>query len=416
MSAIERATIGVVLLSGEARNEAIDKLAVTDFVDPFCRIVWATITALLSEGAAVDEFTVHSRSGCDIARLVELMDLAVSPSAIGGYIAAIKRDAARRRAVQVATTLQAQLEAGGDVAEAADKAVQGLTEGVETESRLEAASVVLRRVWGKAEAVACGDAQPAGIGTGLHEVDRILGGLCPGRFIIVAGRPAMGKTALKSCWARAVVTAGKRALDCSLEMSSDENMLRIVSMVSGVPLRRIVDGTCTELEWRALTMAAKEISEYPLHMDDSSPLRLSNLHSKIVKVKPDVVFVDYLQLMSAGNSYSREQEVGELSRGLKQLAKRHRIPIVALSQLSRGLEKRPDKTPMLSDLRESGSIEQDADQVIFVHRPGYYDAAAPQDEAQIIVAKNRHGAQGIAWARWEAETVSFKEMYETWTL
>ena len=237
------------------------------------------------------------------------------------------------------------------------------------------------------------------VNTGYSMLDRILNGLRPGDMIVVAGRPGMGKSAFAINVARQVCKDGKRVALFSLEMSKDQIAQRFLAMESGVMADAIRSANLTEADWDELMKAANRLNKLPLFMDDTSGITLSEIRAKCRRLLPlDLIMIDYMQLMSSshGNkTTTREQEVSHISRNMKALAREFNCPVIAMSQLSRNPEGRTNKRPMLSDLRESGSIEQDADMVLMLYREDYYEEDS--DSANIVevnTAKNRNGSTG----------------------
>jgi len=240
-----------------------------------------------------------------------------------------------------------------------------------------------------------------GVPTGFIDLDRLLGGLQPSDFLIVAGRPGMGKTAL-------MLSAGKNAAQkykkhvaiFSLEMSNEQLVQRMIAQETGIDSQRLRDGKLKEEEWPLFTQAIEVLSDSVIFLDDTPALTPLQLRTKCrrlhMEFKLDLILVDYLQLMSSGmRSENRVQEVSYISRNMKVLARELNVPVVAAAQLSRAVEQRADKEPQLSDLRESGSLEQDADIVMFIHRPEMYDKdTVKQNIAQIKIAKHRNGPVG----------------------
>jgi len=237
-----------------------------------------------------------------------------------------------------------------------------------------------------------------GVPTGFSDLDRLLNGLHPGQLIIVAGRPGLGKSTVSMDFARnAAIRSNCASAIFSLEMSKIEMVMRLLSAEARVPLHVLRSGQLTDDDWSKLARRMGEISEAPIFVDDTPSMNLMEIRAKARRLKQrhnlKLLVVDYLQLMtSPKRTESRQQEVADLSRGLKLLAKEIECPVIAVSQLNRGPEQRTDKRPQLSDLRESGSIEQDADVVILLHRDDYYDKESPRaGEADFIVAKHRNG-------------------------
>ena len=244
-----------------------------------------------------------------------------------------------------------------------------------------------------------------GLASGYEDIDGLMGGLQDSDLIILASRPSMGKTALALSLARNVALGGKKAVGFfSLEMSATQLMLRLISAEAKVNAQRLRTGDLRRKQWEGVVKGAHVLGGAPIYIDDSPALSIMDLRARarLMKREHDIelLVVDYLQLMHAPKAESREREVSSISRGLKQLAKELDIPILALSQLNRSVEARSDKKPMLSDLRESGSIEQDSDVVLFIHRPEYYGFSNDEENrstegvAEVIISKQRNGPTG----------------------
>jgi replicative DNA helicase len=256
-----------------------------------------------------------------------------------------------------------------------------------------------------------------GVPTGFSDLDRLTNGLHPGQLIIVAGRPGLGKSTasldiMRSCSIR----HGLSSCIFSLEMSKTEIVMRLLSAEARVPLHNLRTGQMSDDDWTKLARSVGEVSEAPLFIDDSPNMTLMEIRAKARRLKQrhdlKLIMVDYMQLMSSPKkTESRQQEVSELSRGLKLMAKELEVPVIAVSQLNRGPEQRTDKRPQLSDLRESGSIEQDADMVILLHRDDYYEKESPRaGEADFIVAKHRNGPTDTITVAFQGHFSRFVDM------
>ena len=241
------------------------------------------------------------------------------------------------------------------------------------------------------------DGQMTGVPTGFAELDDLTNGLHGGQMIVVAARPAMGKSTLALDFARAsAIKNNQPTIFFSLEMGRSEIAMRLLSAEGAIPLQNMRKGTLDSRDWTTVAQTRGRINDAPLYIDDSPNMTLVEIRAKCRRLKQraglKMVVIDYLQLMTSGKRVeSRQQEVSEFSRALKLLAKELQVPVVALSQLNRGSEQRTDKRPQVSDLRESGSIEQDADMVILLHRDSVYDRETRPGEADLIVAKHRNG-------------------------
>lgn len=253
--------------------------------------------------------------------------------------------------------------------------------------------------------------------THYTSLDALLWGLRPGDLSIIAARPSMGKTSFAlNILIRAALQSRKSVAIFSLEMGAEQIVDRILALISGIPMSRITKGQMDEEDFNKLGEAMSKISDTHIYIDDRGGAAINEMKSKLRRLKVekgnlDLVVIDYLQLMSGGGSRfagNRVQEISEISRGLKELARELRIPIIALSQLSRAVEQRADRRPQLADLRESGAIEQDADSVLMLYREDYYDAYTDKkDIANIFVRKNRNGPTGEIELRWKKETMEF---------
>jgi replicative DNA helicase len=263
-----------------------------------------------------------------------------------------------------------------------------------------------------------------GLPTGFSDFDRMTAGLQPGQVMVLAARPGMGKTSwfvsalLHSC----VVGKGVAAL-FSLEMSKEELGFRFFASISRIEAKRLKTGALAKEEFRRLMTSAEQLGQARIHIDDTPALSVLDIRARCRRLKAkekqlDLIIVDYLQLMRGPKTQSsggnREQEISAISRGLKELAKELRVPIIACSQLSRNVESRTDKRPMLSDLRESGAIEQDADMVCFIYRDDYYNQDSDEKGvAEIIISKNRHGEPGTVKLAWMGQYTLFANLTDS---
>jgi replicative DNA helicase len=323
-------------------------------------------------------------------------------AANAAYYAAIVRDkAVLRRLVQASIRIaQMGYQGQGEVNDIVDQAQQALFEVTEgkTSEDYHPLSELFESTFDEMEAIEARGDSMAGIPTGFADLDDLTNGFQPGQMIIVAARPAMGKSTLALDFTRAAaIKHGLTSAIFSLEMGHSEIVMKLLSAEAGVELSRIRGGKLNEEDWQRLVAKTTQISQAPLFIDDSPNLTMMEIRAKARRLKEQhdlkLVVIDYMQLMSSGKQVeSRQLEVSEFSRQIKLLAKELSIPVIALSQLNRGPEQRTDKRPMMSDLRESGSLEQDADIVILLHREDVYDRESTRaGEADFIVAKHRNG-------------------------
>ncbi|WP_405116598.1 replicative DNA helicase [Micromonospora sp. NBC_01405] len=411
--AAEQCVLGGMLLSKDAIADVVEILKSHDFYRPVHATVFDAILDIYGRGEPADPITVAAAladSG-DLARIggapyLHTMIASVPTAANAAYYARIVGERAVLRRLVEAGTKIVQLGYGtgnngsrdvDDIVDLAQQAVYDITERRVNEDFAVLADM-LQPTLDEIEAVGAQGGMMTGVPTGFTDLDRLLNGLHPGQLIIVAGRPGLGKSTASMDFARnAAIRANQAAAIFSLEMSKVEIVMRLLSAEARVPLHVLRSGQLSDDDWTKLARCMGEISEAPLFVDDTPSMNLMEIRAKARRLKQKhdlkMIVVDYLQLMtSPKRTESRQQEVADLSRGLKLLAKEVECPVIAVSQLNRGPEQRTDKRPQLSDLRESGSIEQDADVVILLHRDDYYDKESPRaGEADFIVAKHRNG-------------------------
>ncbi len=429
---VERAVLGAMLIDNMAINRAVEVLGdETAFYHTPHRRVYAAIQSVSERGDPVDQVTLTAelvRRGQldDIGGAVFIAELAseMATAANAEYHAQIVLEKAqRRRLIAAATqTLTESYEESEDVRELIDRAEQRVFQIAEGElgkgvmplaSAIEEAYVAIERAHEQPGAL-------TGVTTGYTELDEITAGLQSSDLIILASRPSMGKTALTLCMARnAAVKGSTPVLYFSLEMSTEQLAQRLLCAEARVSSHRLRTGRLSEEEWQRLSEWTGKLIEAPIYIDDTPAISVMELRAKARRAKSEyntaLIIVDYLQLMTTSENFgSREQEIAYISRSLKALAKELDIPVVACAQLSRAVESRTDKRPQLADLRESGSIEQDADVVMFLFRPEVYGIAdeegnAQEGVAEIILGKQRSGPIGSVFLTFMAEYLRFEE-------
>jgi replicative DNA helicase len=408
----EQSVLGGMLLSKDAIADVIEVLRPEDFYKPAHETIHSAILDLYAKGEPADAVTVAAslmKSG-DLARIggaayLHTLIASVPTAANAGYYARIVGETALlRKLVEAGTRIvQMGFDAEGDAEELVNSAqaeIYQVTERRTTED-YQALGVVIDRVVDNIEKLSDNVDGPAGVPTGFEEFDQLTNGLHEGQMIVIAARPGVGKSTLALDFVRSAAIHNARAtVFFSLEMSADELGLRLLSAETAIPLQNLRRGEMDNSDWTTVATTMGRIHEAPLFLDDSPNMALPEIRAKCRRLKQQhnlqMVVIDYLQLMSSGKRVeSRQQEVSEFSRSLKLLAKELQVPVIALSQLNRSSEQRTDKRPMISDLRESGSIEQDADMVLLIHREDMYDKEHPRaGEADIIVAKHRNGPTG----------------------
>lgn len=409
----EQSVLGSMLLSKEAIGEVTEILRGRDFYRPQNETIFDVVMDLYARGEPADPVTVAgelSRLG-DLQRVggasyLHTLYSSVPTAANAAYYARIVREKAQLRDLVSAGTRIVQLgyseEAGevDSILDAAQAEVHAVAENRQSQDYVQFGELS-EDILGELEMIANNKGKLSGVPTGFHDLDRLTQGLHPGQMVIIAARPAMGKSTLALDFCRSAALHNNMAAAIfSLEMSKSEISMRLLAAETGVWLSKMRSGDMTAEDWTAVTGRISEISSAPLFIDDSPNMSMSEIRSKCRRLKQQhnlgLVVIDYLQLMSSGKRVeSRQQEVSEFSRSLKLLAKELEVPVVAVAQLNRGPEQRSDKKPMLADLRESGSLEQDADVVLLLHRPDYYEPDDRPGEADIIVAKHRSGPTDV---------------------
>ncbi|MGP9693458.1 replicative DNA helicase [Brachybacterium sp. AOP25-B2-12] len=425
----ERGVLGGMMLSKDAIADVVENVVASDFYRPAHELIYEAIIDLYGRGEPADLVTVSDeltkrgelqRVGGG-AYLADLIDMVPTAANAGFYAEIVAERATLRRLVEAGTRIVQLGYAtdGGEVDEAVNEAqaqVYAVTERNQSEDFVALGEVILPTV-DVIEATQGRSGDVTGIPTGFKEFDDLTQGLHPGQMIIFAGRPAMGKTTLGMDVMRsAAIQHGKAACLFSLEMDKTEITMRLLAAESQVPMSRMRDGSMDDRNWQSLARSMSRISDAPLFMDDSANMSLMEIRAKCRRLKQkhdlQLVVIDYLQLMSSGKRVeSRQQEVSEFSRALKLLAKELEVPVIAISQLNRGSEQRTDKKPMMSDLRESGSIEQDADLIVLIHREDYYEKESPRaGEADLIIAKHRNGATATIPVAFQGQYSRFQDM------
>ena len=409
--AAEQSVLGGMMLSKDAIADVLEKLRPGDFYRPAHQNVYDAVLDLYARGEPADAVTVAAE--LDRRGLLRRMGGAlylhtlistVPTAANAGYYAGIVAEKALLRRLVEAGTRVVQYgyagAEGADVNEIVDRAqaeIYDVTERRTTEDFV-VLETLLQPTMDEIDAIASQGGISRGVPTGFTELDEVTNGLHPGQMIVIAARPGMGKSTLGLDFLRSCSIKNRMAsVVFSLEMSKSEIVMRLLSAEAKIKLADMRSGRMSDDDWTRLARRMSEISEAPLYIDDSPNLTMMEIRAKArrLKQKSDLklIVIDYLQLMTSGKKVeSRQQEVSEFSRQLKLLAKELEVPVVAMSQLNRGPEQRTDKKPMLSDLRESGAIEQDADMVILLHRPDAFERDDPRGgEADLILAKHRNG-------------------------
>ncbi|MCU6762952.1 Replicative DNA helicase [uncultured Roseburia sp.] len=423
----EGAVIGSMILNRDAIVTVSEMLTKGDFYYSQYGILFETIVELYNEGAPVDLITLQNRLKeknvpPEISSLEYVKDLyetnPVSAN-IKHYGKIVSEKAVLRRLIKAAETIEndcyQEQEGLDSILEETEKNIFGLLQNRSNDDYVPIRKVVMNAL-DRIEAASKTQGNVTGIPTGFNSLDYKLSGLQPSDMVLVAARPSMGKTAFVLNIAQHVTLKEHMATAIfSLEMSKEQLVNRLFALQAPMDAQVLRSGNLADSDWSKLMEAAGQIAASPLIIDDTPGISISELRSKCRKYKLEhdlkLVIIDYLQLMSgSGKSDSRQQEISDISRSLKQLARELSVPVVALSQLSRQVEQRPEHRPMLSDLRESGAIEQDADVVMFIYRDDYYNKDSEKKGiAEIIIAKQRNGPIGTVELAWLPEFTRFED-------
>ncbi len=458
----EQGLLGAILFDNETLHRVTDRLKSSHFYDPVHGRIFDVCGAFIAAGKLADGVTLRAHFQNDgalaeiggAAYLLTLMENAARLSVHAQEYAVLIYDLALRRELirvgQEITALAEQPPDGADatdIIEESERTLFALAESGSANRGFAPFSSALATSIEMAAIAYENKSDVTGLATGFDDLDRLLGGMHPSDLIILAGRPSMGKTALATNIAYNIAQARLKAqrdgaLDVatnkggivaffSLEMSGEQLATRLLSDAADVPSQKIRHGSITKTEYEKLVQVSQDLQHLPLHIDETGAISIAQLQARARRLKRmgglDLIVVDYLQLVTSSQRRNdgRVQEVSEITQGLKALAKDLKVPVIALSQLSRQVENREDKRPQLSDLRESGSIEQDADVVLFVFREAYYlergqpklgtddhakwqqDIDAVRNQAEVIIGKQRHGPIGTARLFFNPEYVRF---------
>ncbi len=412
--AAEEYVLGSIMLSSNAVDLAVEEMAVEDFYRESHRKVFAAALALHmrdepTDAIAIADVLKHRGELDNIGgsqRLHELASIVPAWKNVAHYARIVREQAVLRALIDTGSLItRLGWEGEEEVPEKVEKAQELVFDLAQQRARSEFTliGVEARAAFDQLITVYEQGKEVIGVPTGFHHLDGMTAGLQPGNLIVLAGRPSMGKSALALGIAQHVTMYEKLPVALfTPEMSSVEVTHRLISLEGFIDSHKLRTGKLTSEDWKNVTHAVGKIEQAPLHIDDNGAVTMLEVraHARKLKLKEPnlaLVIVDYIQLMSSGGSNeNRVQEVSQISRSLKVLARELDVPVLALSQLSRGPEQRHDKRPLLSDLRESGSIEQDADVVMFVYRDEYYNPEDPDVEgiAEVIIAKHRNGPTG----------------------
>ncbi|WP_246222399.1 replicative DNA helicase [Phytoactinopolyspora limicola] len=426
--AAEQSVLGAMLLSKDAVADVVEVLRGVDFYRPAHELIYEAVLDLYGRGEPADAVTVAAvlQKAGEIGRVggapyLHTLVSSVPSAANAGYYANIVRERAILRRLVEAGTRITQMGYGGDgdaddVVDRAQAEVYAVTDRRASEDYAPL-SEIMEGALDEIEAIGSRGGEMVGVPTGFADLDTLTNGLHPGQMVILAARPAVGKSTLGLDIARAASIKNQlTSVIFSLEMGRNEITMRLLSAEAKVALHHMRAGQMTDDDWNRIARCTGEVTSAPLFIDDSPNMTMMEIRAKCRRLKQRhnlrLVIVDYLQLMTSGKKVeSRQQEVSEFSRSLKLLAKELEVPVVAICQLNRGPEQRTDKKPMLSDLRESGSLEQDADMVVLLHREDAYEKESPRaGEADFIVAKHRNGPTASITVAFQGHYSRFVDM------
>ena len=430
----EQSVLGAVFISPETMISLADELTPDDFYKPANKIVFKTMLSLLEKGEPIDATTMVSAltNQGDISNIgginyvVELVNSTPTSKNVEHYAKLVKEKATLRKVIaDLSDSLSSAYQGDVSISDIIAKTEKSMLDisNQNTGTGFRNVADILDTHMQIVETRSQTDGFVTGLSTGFVGLDKITTGLHEGNLIILAARPAMGKTALALNIAKHVATMERKpAVIFSLEMGAEELIERMVASEGMIPGYHLKTGNLSTDEWKRLVHAQSNLYDVPIFVDDTAGIRISEIRSKARKLSQEmgglgIIIIDYLQLITGSKGENRQQIVSEISRELKILAKDLRVPVIALSQLSRSVEQRQDKRPMLSDLRESGSIEQDADIVAFLYREAYYqkeqaDSQEANNVTELILEKNRHGSLGTVKLYFHKEYTKFSSVEE----
>ena len=426
----EQAVLGSMFIDESCIPEVVTALKPEDFYLRQNREIYETIYRMVELSASIDLVTVLDqmrqngtfKENITDRYVMQLMEITPTAANVKEYISIVKDKALQRRLADAAGEVTAMVQngegTGAQMLESAEQKIYAIRQGRSTRG-LEHISMAIQNVYDRLGELAASGSEIPGLSTGLSDLDRRMTGLNPSDLVILAARPGMGKTSMALNMAlHAGKTSGKAVVIFSLEMSKEQLAMRLISSECFVDNKKLLTGQGLEMDdWKRIGAAANALARTNILLDDNPSLTVADMNAACRRVENlGLVVVDYLQLMQSagtGKSYAgenRQQAVSDISRAMKIMAKELRVPVLCLSQLSRSNEKEGKvRLPRLSDLRESGAIEQDADIVMFIHREDYYDENTENKNiANCIIAKNRHGETGVVDLQWLPEFTTFR--------
>ena len=422
----EQAVLGSILIDSRCITEVVGLIRPEDFYQEQNREIFETIYTMFNFSQTIDPVTVLDKMKelgyyHDNSRkyILDLMEITPTAANVVRYANIVREKAMLRGLGQAASDIhemvQEEVGTASEMLESAEKKIYALRKGEHGDS-LEHVGTVLHRVFDTLTELSMSDSPIPGLSTGLRDLDTKINGLNKSDLLLVAARPAMGKSTFSlNIGLNVAKKYNKTVAIFNLEMSREQLVMRLMACESFVELGKLVTGKLNEDEWGKLCMASASLSQTDLRVDDNPSVTVAEMNAKLRRLDNlGLVIIDYLQLMNGSGygktSENRVQVVGEISRSLKIMAKELNVPVICLSQLSRAVESRTDKRPIMSDLRESGAIEQDADIIMFLYRDEYYNPnSEDKGVAECIVAKNRHGETGTVKLQWIPQFQTFAD-------
>ncbi len=424
----EEATLGSMIIDGDGLMIGVENLSSDDFYKPNNKVIFDAMCSLYNAGTPVDIITLNNKLTelqvidkiGGIEYLGMLSTTVSTATSIRHYIDIIKTTSIRRKLIKVTGEVQELSYQGNEnidyIIDVAEKSIFNLLENRDSNDFSPISEVLVTAI-DKIQDLSKNKGGVTGLPTGFIDIDNQTAGFQRSDLILIAARPSMGKTAFALNIAQYIGVRKRMSVAIfSLEMSKEQLINRMICSEALINAQNLRTGNLTSDEWQKLVESIEPIANSKIYIDDTPGISATELRAKCRKLKLekglDAVFIDYLQLMVSGKrSESRQQEVSDISRTLKAIAREIDAPVIALSQLSRGVEQRHDKRPMLSDLRESGAIEQDADVVAFLYRDEYYNSDSEEKNvAEVIVAKQRNGPTGTIKLRWFGEYTKFRSL------
>ena len=422
----EQAVLGSMLIDSRCVTDVVGLIRPEDFYQEQNREIFETIYTMFNFSQTIDPVTVLDKMKelgyyHDNSRkyILDLMEITPTAANVVRYANIVREKAMLRGLGQAASDIhemvQEEVGTASEMLESAEKKIYALRKGEHGDS-LEHVGTVLHRVFDTLTELSMSDSPIPGLSTGLRDLDTKINGLNKSDLLLVAARPAMGKSTFSlNIGLNVAKKYNKTVAIFNLEMSREQLVMRLMACESFVELGKLVTGKLNEDEWGKLCMASASLSQTDLRVDDNPSVTVAEMNAKLRRLDNlGLVIIDYLQLMNGSgygkSSENRVQVVGEISRSLKIMAKELNVPVICLSQLSRAVESRTDKRPIMSDLRESGAIEQDADIIMFLYRDEYYNPnSEDKGVAECIVAKNRHGETGTVKLQWIPQFQTFAD-------